>query len=95
MLIIAIATAPDGAVTHYLMRADVGTDAYHRLQPLLTPRSQIDTCSVAWWAKTRGELPQDLRALDQPTPDELGELEAAGGRLIDPAPPPPTSARTS
>ena len=92
MLIVCTATAQDGRVTRHLVRAETGPEAYHRLKPLLSPGSHLDTCSLGHWLETRGPLPQDLRALDQPTAAELAGIEAAGGRLISPSTPPPHSA---
>ena len=92
MLIIAIATAPGGAVTHHLVRDETGAGAYQRLRPLLTPGSDIATMSIECWRETRGDLPRDSRALDEPTREEILEIKAAGGRLIDPLTPPPDPA---
>ena len=41
MLIIATATTPADQVTHHLVRADTGGDAYRRLRPLLTCRRRL------------------------------------------------------
>ena len=89
MLIIATATSPDGRVTRHLVRADVGADAYRRLRPLLTPHSEIETVSLEHWTATKGELPRDIRPLDQVTRDERAAIKAAGGRLIPASTPPP------
>ena len=89
MLIIAIATAPTGSVTHHLVREETGSAAYRRLRPLLSPGSHIDTMSLEHWRDTRGELPRDLRPLGQVTRAERAAIKAAGGRLIRVSTPPP------
>ena len=62
---------------------------HRRLRPLLTPGSQIETRSLDYWQTTRGELPRDLRLLDQVTREERAAIRAAGGRLIPASTPAP------
>ena len=92
MLVICTATAPDGRQTHHLVRAETGSDAYRRLNPLLTPGSELDTCGLEYWLATRDPVPEDLRPLDEPTAAELAAIEGAGGRLIPSSTPRPNGA---
>ena len=82
MLIIAIATSPEGRVTHHLVRAEGGSAAYRRLRPLLPVGSQINTMSLEHWRETRGDLPRDLRPLDKLSREERAAILAGAGRLI-------------
>ena len=80
MLVICTATTPNGTITHHLVRADTGAEAYRRLRPLLTPNSHIETTNLNWWIQSkRGPIPQGLRALDPIMPEERARLEATGG----------------
>lgn len=82
MLIIGIATAPSGHVTHHLVRAASGVEAYRRLRPLLTPGSNLDTVSCEYWTLTRGPLPEDLIPLDRLTGRERLAIAWWRGRII-------------
>lgn len=82
MLIIGIATAPSGHVTHHVVRASSGADAYRGLFPLLTPGSTLETMSADHWTETKGPLPEDLIALDPLTGRERLAIAWWRGRII-------------
>ena len=81
MLVICTATTPAGRVTHHLVRADSGPDAYRRVYPLLTSGSNLVTRSLEHWIETRGSLPCDLQALDLVSAGERQTIDEAGGLI--------------